>query len=373
MSDVGLTTLLSLSLSAGLVAAFNPCGFAMLPAYLAYFMGLESENETNAARNIFRGLTVGLTLTAGFMLFFGTIGLLASTVVSRSAIESRIAWATLVFGILMIPLGIAMVVGFEPKLSLPRMNRGGESRQLPSIFMFGISYAVVSLGCTAPVFFGTVVGSFTSRSVAEGTLVFVAYGAGMGMVVLVLTLAMALARNEVAVFYRRFLPYVNKVSGAFLVAAGLFLILYGWWEIQVLSGDIETNRLVDLSLELQSTLTNWANDAEPTRLAVGGAFLIGGLVAWAIFASVPEPWAKWLLVGVIALWFVVEAFGYGFDLFVLPTIRTVIDAPGRIINWLADPLRWAVIFEILLALLIALFVGWHVRRWLYGRQPTSVQ
>ena len=229
MGDVGLTTLLSLSLSAGLVAAFNPCGFAMLPAYLSYFMGLESEDETNAARNIFRALIVGLTLTAGFMVFFGAIGLLASTVVSRSAIESRIAWATLVFGILMIPLGIAMVAGFEPKLTLPRMSRGGDSRQLPSIFMFGVSYAVVSLGCTAPVFFGTVVGSFTSRSVAEGTLVFVAYGAGMGLVVMILTLAMALARNEVAVFYRRFLPYVNSVSGAFLVLAGLFLVFYGWW------------------------------------------------------------------------------------------------------------------------------------------------
>jgi cytochrome c-type biogenesis protein len=368
MSDVGLTTLLSLSLSAGLVAAFNPCGFAMLPAYLSYFMGLESEDETNPARNIFRGLKVALTLTAGFMLFFGTIGLLASTVVSRSAIESRIAWATLIFGILMIPLGIAMVAGFEPKLSLPRMSRGGDSRQLPSIFMFGISYAVVSLGCTAPVFFGTVVGSFTSRSVAEGTLVFVAYGAGMGLVIITLTLAMALARNEVALFYRRFLPYVNKVSGAFLVTAGLFLIFYGWWEIQVLSGDIETNRLVDLSLELQSTLTNWANDAEPTRLAVGGAFIVGGLVAWAIFASVSDAWAKWLLVGLFVLWFIVEAFGYQLDLFVLPTIRTLADAPGRIANWFMDPLRWAAAFEVLLALLIALFAAWHLRRWLFGQE-----
>jgi cytochrome c-type biogenesis protein len=372
VTDVALTTLLSLSLSAGLVAAFNPCGFAMLPAYLAYFMGLESEDETDVSRNIVRGLVVGLTLTAGFLVFFGAIGLLASTVISRSAIESRIAWATLVFGILMLPLGVAMVAGFEPKLSLPRMNRGGDSRQLPSIFMFGVSYAVVSLGCTAPVFFGIVVGSFTSRNVAEGTLVFLAYGAGMGLVVLVLTMGIALARNEVATFYRRFLPYVNKVSGGFLLLAGVFLIFYGWWEIQVLSGNIETNRLVDLSLEFQATLTNWANDADPTRLAAGGAFIIGGVLAWAIHSSVSEPWSKWLLIGLLALWLVVEIFAYQLDLFVLPGLRTLIDIPGKVINWLTDPLRWAVLFEVLAALLIALFVGWRLKRWLYDREPTNV-
>ena len=144
-------------------------------------------------------------------------------------------------------------------------------------------------------------------------------------------------------------------------------------EIQVLNGNIETNRLVDLSLDLQSTLTNWANDAEPTRLAVGGAFIIGLLVAWAIFTSVSEPWAKWLLVAVLALWVVVELFGYQLDLFVLPTIRTIADVPGRVVNWLSDPLRWAALFEVLLALLITLFAAWHIRRWLYGKQPTSVQ
>ena len=31
--------------SLGLVAAFNPCGFALLPAYLGYFIGVESTDR----------------------------------------------------------------------------------------------------------------------------------------------------------------------------------------------------------------------------------------------------------------------------------------------------------------------------------------
>ena len=33
---------LALAFTAGMVATVNPCGFAMLPAYLSYFLGLEA-------------------------------------------------------------------------------------------------------------------------------------------------------------------------------------------------------------------------------------------------------------------------------------------------------------------------------------------
>ena len=35
---------LALAFTAGMVATVNPCGFAMLPAYLGYFLGLEGTN-----------------------------------------------------------------------------------------------------------------------------------------------------------------------------------------------------------------------------------------------------------------------------------------------------------------------------------------
>ena len=56
IGELALGTLLSSAFATGLVAAFNPCGFAMLPAYLSYFVSLESEEEANIGRNIFRGL-----------------------------------------------------------------------------------------------------------------------------------------------------------------------------------------------------------------------------------------------------------------------------------------------------------------------------
>ena len=66
----------ALAFTAGLVATVNPCGFAMLPAYLAYFLGLEGEARPLAARTILRALTVGAVVSAGFLTVFGLAGVL---------------------------------------------------------------------------------------------------------------------------------------------------------------------------------------------------------------------------------------------------------------------------------------------------------
>ena len=36
---------LALAFASGMVATVNPCGFAMLPAYLGYFLGLEGQDR----------------------------------------------------------------------------------------------------------------------------------------------------------------------------------------------------------------------------------------------------------------------------------------------------------------------------------------
>ena len=361
MNTVSLTALASLALSAGFISAFNPCGFAMMPAYLSYFLGIEGDKRLNPAQSILRGLGVGLTLCAGFMTVFAAIGALASTVLSRSAIESRVAWVTFVLGILMGVLGMAMLLGFEPKFRLPRMQRGGNSRRLSSIFLFGVSYAIVSLGCTMPVFFGTVVSAFSSRDLLDGLLVFLAYGGGLCAVIMVLTLAMAVARTEVLAGMRRILPHVNRISGAFLMVVGAFLALYGHWEVQVLRGNLDGNVLVDLSLDAQGSLSSWASGAGPSRLAVAAGYIVAGVVLMALRASMRPRNARLALAAFGVLWLAVEGAYYRFDLFVLPILRTIADVPERVANW-SDPLRWAVLFELLAAVAVGAAVWFRLRR-----------
>ena len=41
---------LALAFASGMVAAVNPCGFAMLPAYVSFFLGMEGDREPSQRR-----------------------------------------------------------------------------------------------------------------------------------------------------------------------------------------------------------------------------------------------------------------------------------------------------------------------------------
>jgi cytochrome c biogenesis protein CcdA len=66
----------ALAFTAGLVATVNPCGFAMLPAYLALFLGLEGDDPATGPRAVGRALRVGLVVSTGFVAVFAVAGAL---------------------------------------------------------------------------------------------------------------------------------------------------------------------------------------------------------------------------------------------------------------------------------------------------------
>lgn len=352
-------------LSLGVVAAFNPCGFAMLPAYVSYFMGLESSGDDkpapSTARNIGRGLVVGFTLTAGFLTVFGVIGVLTNTFLSSGAVQSNIGYPTTFFGVVMVFLGIAMWRGFEPKINVPRLSKGGQTSDLWSIYLFGISYAVVSLSCTIGLFLGVVASSFTREGFVDGVGTFVAYAAGMGAVMMVLTVGVALAQNSVAKKMKQLLPYINRTSGVLLFLAGIFLTIWGIEEIRISRDPLASaSPIVETAEELQSTVQQWANDSGPTRLAMGALVLIVAAVVFGVAGQLKTRRDKAMLVAPFAaIYAFIEIVRYEWDLLVLPLIRTIGDIPERIGNWFTDPFRWPVLFELLLAALIAaiIYVG----------------
>jgi cytochrome c-type biogenesis protein len=274
-----IDTQLAVAFSAGMLAAINPCGFAMLPAYLSYFLGLE-DSSRDAQAGVLRAIKVGLAVSAGFMVVFALMGVL---IVKFSVIvQPQLPYVTMVIGVGIVALGIAMLRGFEPTVSfLPKMNKGTSSRQLSSMFLFGISYAVSSLSCTIPVFMLNVANTFATTNFLSGFIVFLAYAFGMALVLMVLTLALALARQGLVQRLRHVLPHVNQISGALLVFAGLFLTYFGWYEVRVLN-DSDPGGPASLLLQWNSDLSNWVNRTGPMRI---GVVLLGVLVVTVLVAT----------------------------------------------------------------------------------------
>jgi cytochrome c-type biogenesis protein len=223
-----------LALTAGSVAAFNPCGFAMLPAYLGFFVREDESLDASRSTAVVRALVVSAAMTAGFMLVFGSAGLLIDG--ASVAVGDITPWLTVGIGVVMVPTGMLLIFGRTITVHLPRLQRGGSDRRLGSMCLFGMSYATVSLSCTLPVFLTAVSGSFRSGGFGSGLVSYAAYAIGMGLVITTLTVAIALARDGLIRRIRRALPYLNRIAGALLVLAGMYVAYYGYWEIRILGG-----------------------------------------------------------------------------------------------------------------------------------------
>ena len=119
------------------------------------------------------GETTGLAVSAGFLVVFTFVGVVLKQL--SASIDTALPWATMVIGVVLLVLGVAMVAGFEPVVSLPKLERGGRERTGASMFVFGISYAVASISCALPLFTATVVGTFRRSALASSVAVFVAW------------------------------------------------------------------------------------------------------------------------------------------------------------------------------------------------------
>ncbi len=273
-----MSAALALAFAAGMVATVNPCGFAMLPAYLSYFMGISGDDASPAAalRTAFK---VGATVSLGFILVFGVAGY-AITRGFRS-LTTWIPWLALGVGIVVIVLGVAMLRGFELTLSLPKAKRGARDRGMRSVFSFGVSYAIASLSCTLPVFLSVVTTQLASRSLAEGILIFLVYGVGMSAVLIGVTVVLALGKQSVVTRMRRSAGYVNRLSSVILIAAGVFIVWFWTTEIRSGATALGSSPAFRFVENASQTVLNFVADNTPA-VGAGLALLLvaAGAVVW---------------------------------------------------------------------------------------------
>jgi len=275
-----VTAALALAFSAGMVATVNPCGFAMLPAYLSYFMGLQEGARSQSAA-MRAALKVGAIVSLGFLVVFGIAGI-AITALSRSVAADWIPWLALAVGIGIAILGAAMLFfGYELTVGLPKAKQARLGSGYGKVFGFGVSYAIASLSCTLPVFLTVVATQITLRSFGGGLVIFVAYGIGMSTVLMGLTVIVALGKQGVLNKVRASARYVNRVSGAILIAAGAWIVWFWTTAITSGAGALSASSGFQFFENLSQTLLNFvANNT--LFVAVSFLVVIGGAVAIAL-------------------------------------------------------------------------------------------
>ena len=272
--DQGLT---GLAFAAGMIAALNPCGFAMLPAYLALVVNGE---QTSRPRAVGRALTATAAMAVGFLTVFGLFGLL--TVSVASTVQQYAPYLTVVVGVVLVALGLWLLSGRElTALSWNSARLGSRwtpTARLGSMFGYGVGYAIASLSCTVGPFLAVTGSSLRTGSLLDGVLVYVAYAAGITMVVGLLAVAVALANSALIDRIRRVLPYLNRISGAVLIVVGLYVGYYGLYEIRLFNGGGSAqDPVIGGAGRMQRALAGWVyqHGAWPWLLAAGLLTVLG--------------------------------------------------------------------------------------------------
>lgn len=240
-----ISTLIPLgyAFGAGMVSAVNPCGFAMLPAYLGLYLGTRELRAASAGggstyggvgivvavpAQLARGVLVTLVVTAGFIVLFGSAGVVI--IAGGRIVVNAFPWLALAIGGVLVLMGGSMLLGRHYSVGLAARLASGlgdpSSVSIKGFFIFGLAFATASLSCTLPIFLTVVGGSLAVRGFGSAALQFVSYALGMGLVILFLTLSIALFKGAVVGQLRAVMPYVERISAAFMLVAGSYIVHY---------------------------------------------------------------------------------------------------------------------------------------------------
>ncbi|WP_191988216.1 cytochrome c biogenesis CcdA family protein [Mycobacteroides salmoniphilum] len=270
----------SLAFAAGLIAALNPCGFALLPVYLALVVRGPGA-EIGRSRALGRAVIATVVMAAGFVAVFTVFGLL--TVSVASVVQRYLPFVTVVFGIGLVILGLWLLSGRDIIALMPKvLDANAPTTRLGSMFGYGVGYAVASLSCTIGPFLAVTSTTFESGSLFDGVMVYLAYASGITLVVGTLAVSTALASTVLLNAMRRALPYLNRISGAILLVVGAYVGYYGSYEVRLFHANGNPDDpIVNAAGKIQRAISGWVylHGAWPWLFILGLA-AVGAAIWW---------------------------------------------------------------------------------------------
>lgn len=215
---------------AGLLSFLSPCVLPLVPSYIGFLTGMTLPEMTGRRRI---ALLHAVLFVAGFSLIFILLG--ASATALGGALKYYQAWIARVGGVLVILFGLLCLgvvkAGFleqERRLQLQHKPVG----YLGSVLV-GMAFGAGWTPCIGPVLGAILSLAATSDSVPRGMLLLGVYSAGLAVPFLLAAVAVE-SFLEWFQRFRRYLPWVMRVSGVLLIfvgtlmATGQFTRLAGW-------------------------------------------------------------------------------------------------------------------------------------------------
>jgi len=212
-----------IAITAGLLSFLSPCVLPLVPSYLSFVTGmtLDDLQEEGADRRVI--LTHAALFVSGFTLVFLLLGASASFLGQFFRIYE--VWVARIGGVIIIVLGLHLLGVFRITTLLRerRVQLADKPAGHLGTLAVGAAFGAGWTPCIGPVLGAILTLAGTSETVWQGTGLLFAYSLGLAIPFMVAALALD---RFLATFkrFRRWIPLLEKVSGALLVALGILLL-----------------------------------------------------------------------------------------------------------------------------------------------------
>jgi len=206
---------------AGLASFASPCVLPLVPSYLSFLTGTGLEDLKAERSFAVRARVVlhAVAFVAGFTTVFVALGLSAGALGGRIVHEKGLLAA--VAGTVIVVLGLHMmgVLHIPLLMADKRVHLHGRRSSYGLSFVVGLGFAAGWSPCIGPILSAIYVLA-AGRDVAHAAVLLFAYAAGLAVPFLIA--ALAITRTLAALGrITRYLPAIERTSGAILVATGL--------------------------------------------------------------------------------------------------------------------------------------------------------
>jgi len=235
-TSIAQASVFSLTILAALGSFFSPCSFPLLPGYMAYYLGIDSQSKTKPSTKT--AASRGFVTAIGIILIYGIIA--AIVFLAASAASAFVPFLGPIVGVILIFLGILTLTPLQYHKLVEPFHRLREkifpsktgAEKQPSVgikmFAYGVGYGAAGFACVAPPFIAAVINASIYGNWMYGVLVVVIYSVIVIALMVAITIMLSEAGQAAVKKMNRYVNVIKKISGVALIIAGAYL-LYFWY------------------------------------------------------------------------------------------------------------------------------------------------
>lgn len=243
-ADAGLGLGILIAFVGGVLSFASPCCLPLVPAYISYMVGTTTEGQPDRRRSFLHGLAFVIGFSLVFVAFWASIGLIGYILADNAKYLRQIGGALLIFLGLQVAGVINVRALWRDTRMMPAFAGGTMSgpdmgattagagttavgtMQTPGYgrsLAFGAFFAAGWSPCIGPILGGIIGLAAVTASVAQGTVLLVAYAAGLAVPFLAVALGASWVAQRLG-WVSRHHHAISLVTGMFLVAIGFLMI-----------------------------------------------------------------------------------------------------------------------------------------------------